>query len=53
MLYKWLLYRMTVDERTIQTGMIAAAETFGFDLGAWAETGEGKSSLVSFCADKN
>ena len=41
---------MTADERTIQTGMMAAAETFGFDRGTWAETGEGKS-LVSFWAD--
>lgn len=43
---------MTADERMIQTGMIAAAETFSFGRETWAETGDGKSSLESFCADR-
>jgi hypothetical protein len=44
---------MTADERMIQTGMIAAAETLDVGRGAWAETGEGKSPLGSFCTDKS
>lgn len=53
MVYKWLLYKMTADESAIQTGIMAAAVTFGFGLETWAEIGGGKSLSESFCEDKS